>query len=159
MRSSECGIRNVTPTRWIVGFKFRIPHSAFRIRSILHSALGLTLIEVLLSLVILATSVTVILQALARSAAALSLARNTLAAYTFSSATLSDAALMLYQRKDPSGEGSFRQGPELFRWTLTASPWAEAPGVDEVTLEVAWTQSGQAYARSVATLHRIPPTE
>ena len=124
-----------------------------------HPAFGLTLIEILLSLVILSTAVTFIMQALARGAVALHVAKNLIGAYAFADAKLADAQLALAQHKDPSGSGSFRQGRDPFEWTMAIAPWADALGVDEVTLQVAWQQGGQRYTRDVALLHRVPPSE
>ena len=126
----------------------------------IHGCLrGLTLIEILLSIVILSSAVTIIMQAMARSVSALHLAQHTITAYAFANAKLADVELELAQQKDPSGSGSFREGRDLFRWSVDVVPWVDSPGVEHVSLTVMWTQRGQAYTREVAMLHRVPLTE
>ena len=120
---------------------------------------GLTLVEILLSIVILSSAVTVIMQAMARSVSALHLAQNMITAYAFANAKLADVELELAQRQDPSGSGSFREGRDLFQWSVDVVPWVDSPGVDHVSLAVTWTQSGHAYVREVAMLHRVPSIE
>ena len=97
------------------------------------------LIEILLSVAILAAGIVVIMQALARGAYALTFAENQLRAYTFARSKLVDLDMSFRRGVEPVDHGEFRIGHEQFRWGLMAAP-LEEPRLQVVTLTVAWRQ-------------------
>ncbi|MBI4598496.1 MAG: prepilin-type N-terminal cleavage/methylation domain-containing protein [Candidatus Omnitrophica bacterium] len=117
---------------------------------------GVSLIEVLISVAILAAGMAVILQGLVRSAYTLSVARNRLRAYSFASAKLTEVELGIHQRAELRPEGSFRIGRETFRWQLTVAP--ATPTTQEAALAVEWQQAGHPYRIHTASMMPIPAT-
>ena len=119
----------------------------------------MTLVEILISVAILATGAVLILQALARGAQALSLARSRAVAYAFASAKMADVELATAQGKDVTPEGQFRAGHESFHWHLEAVPTADEPELQLVTLTVGWRQGRDAYTTNVSTMTPLPKKE
>ncbi len=135
VRSSECGVRS--------GFSS-------------HSALGLTLIEILISVAILSAAVTLILQGLVRGAYVLSVTEHRLKAYVFAMSKLADLETELRQGTQPlSQDGEFREGPLRFEWRVDCAPVLEEPMLELVTLTVSWRQGRQTYAMPVSLIHRL----
>jgi type II secretion system protein I len=121
-----------------------------------NSLRGLTLVEILVSIAILAGATVFVLQALVRGAHALSLARNRMRAYTFASAKMADLELQFRQGLSPDPAGRFRVGRDQFLWRVSAEPSASDPRLERVTLTVSWQQGAHAYATHLGTLRRIP---
>ena len=115
---------------------------------------GFTLIEVLVSIAILASAVVLILQAFVRGAYVMALAKNRLRAYTFASAKMADVELALQHGREPDPDGRFSAGREQFRWRLDRAP-ADDPQLERVTLTVSWRQGRRAYESHTATLRRL----
>lgn len=120
---------------------------------------GLTLIEVMVSVAILASASVLILQALARGAHTLALAKNRLRAYTFASAKLPDVELSLAQGNPPTTAGEFRAGHDQFEWRVDTLADPDTPELQQITLTVAWRQGPTPYETRVGTLRYIPPEE
>ena len=117
---------------------------------------GFTLIEILISVALLAFGVALILQGLARGAYALALATNRLRAYEFAGAKLADVEL-----SGDSGKthGRFHMGSEEFEWTVDAAPLPDEETLELVTLTVGWQQGRREYAESASAVRRRPPEE
>ena len=130
-------------------------HSAFRIP---HSALGLTLVEVLISIAILAVGAVLIMQALARGAQALALARHRATAYSFAVSKLADLDITSARGSTPKTAGQFGTGPDRFDWHVEVAP-LEVPSLQVVTLTVEWRQGGQRYESSFSTVQQAPPED
>ena len=107
---------------------------------------GMTLVEVLLSVVILASATVLILQALARGAVGLAIAANRSRAYAFASTKLADVELSFAQGLNPAPKGNFRMGDTPFHWELAMSQAIEDPELQVVTLTVDWNQGRGEYA-------------
>ena len=122
MRNSELGIRNFRYSA------LRIPHSEF----------GLTLVEILVSVAILAAGTVLVLQALGRGAYLLTVARQRSNAYAFSAAKMADLELSLRQGGEPQTKGRFGQGRDQFVWQADVSPARESPNLALVMLTVSW---------------------
>jgi hypothetical protein len=121
----------------------------------------LTLVEVLISVAILATGAGMVLQALARGAHALATARHRATAYAFSAAKLADVRQRLDQGTLDKTAGEFRSGTGQYRWDVATSPLAidpvsGAPMLELVTLTVGWTQGRHDYAEEFAYVRRVP---
>ncbi len=117
---------------------------------------GLTLIEILVSVVILASAVVFIMQALARSTFTLALAKNRLAAYAFSSAKMAELETAYAQGAVPKeGAGHFRVGRDEFDWRVDASASSEDPQLERVTPTVEWRQGSNAYESQMSMLQRV----
>ena len=116
----------------------------------------MTLIEILISVIILSTSLVFILQACARGAYVLTQSYYRLKAYAFASAKMADLELAFHQGVIPKADGEFRVGRELFRWQVATRPFSEDPQFELVTLSVGWHQGLNAYESRVETLRRIP---
>ena len=119
---------------------------------------GLTLVEILVAVAILATGGVLILQALARGAYTLKVAENRRHAYIFSQAKMADLDMSLKQGLEPTTRGQFRMGREQFRWDVYTSP-TEEPELQLVTLRVAWRQGQHDYASQFSTLVRVKEEE
>ena len=118
---------------------------------------GLTFVEILISVAILAGAVVLIMQALARGAYLMRLAENRLLAYTFATAKMADLETSLRQGEVPKLFGEFRNGLERFDWRVHADP-EEDPRLERLTLTVEWRQGRDAYQSSVSLLRRLPVT-
>ena len=119
---------------------------------------GLTLVEILVAVAILATGGVLILQALARGAYALNVAENRRWAYVFSQAKMADLDMSLKQGLEPKTHGEFRMGREQFRWDVDTFATDE-PELQLVTLTVAWRQGRHDYASQFSTLVRVEVEE
>jgi hypothetical protein len=117
------------------------------------------LIEILISVAILASASVLILQAFARGAYALAAADRRFQAYSFTTSKMADVELALQQGLLPTPEGEFRKGREMFRWRVETAPSDEDPRFERVTLIVEWSQGRQPYASEVTLLRRLPEEE
>ena len=119
---------------------------------------GLTLIEVLVSIVILSTGVALVLPAFARIVHAQELAARSTQAYLFAVSKIAEVELSALQGIVPTEveEGSFRVGQQPYVWELSAVPVAEDPQVHLVTLDVAWRFGQDHSTRNFSTLVRVP---
>ena len=115
-----------------------------------------TLIEILVSVAILASAIVLIMQAFARGAYALSLSRNRLRAYTFAAAKMADLELGVRQGIPPKPDGQFRIGQDRFHWQVSAAPIPDEPALALVTLTVGWTQGRREYTSQTSLVTRIP---
>ena len=120
---------------------------------------GFTLIEILVSVIILSTAVVFLMQALARSSFALALATKRLNAYAFSAATMADLELAARQGAIPARTGQFRSGPDQFGWRVEPVVSSEDPQLELVTLTVEWHQGRHAYESQTSLLHRLAKAE
>ena len=116
---------------------------------------GLTLIEILVSVTILATAVVLIMQAFVRGAYMVSVATHRLNAYAFSSAKMADLELSVRQGFVPEPRGRFRMGQDQYEWHVEIVPSIEDPELETLTLTVGWRQGPHAYETSVSTLKRV----
>lgn len=119
-------------------------------------ATGFTLVEILISVAILASAVVFIMQALARGAYALSLGGNQMRAYTFASAKMADLEVALSQGEDVDKQGSARSSRDQFRWRVATSPVEDEPQLQLVTLTVEWNQGSRTYESAYSLLRRLP---
>ena len=116
---------------------------------------GLTLIEILISVVILAFASVLILQALAKGAYTLNVAKNRMRAYAFACAKMADLELSFKQGARPAPTGEFRVGRDRFQWRVETSKLPERPPLERVTLTVQWHQGRKAYESQVSTFERV----
>jgi prepilin-type N-terminal cleavage/methylation domain-containing protein len=116
---------------------------------------GLTLIELLISVAILAGAVVLIMQAFARGASALAFAKHRMRAFQFASAKLVEAELAAAAGKTPDLKGSFRVGRDRFEWHLAAEPAFDEPELELLTLTVDWRQGRTPYDLHLSTLKRV----
>jgi hypothetical protein len=116
----------------------------------------LTLVEILISVAILAVGAVLIMQALARGAYALSAAHVRSQVYAFSAAKMADLELSLQQGVAPNTEGQFGVGREQIRWRVKTTLVDDEPELQLVTLIVSWRQGRHDYESSVATVQRVP---
>ena len=121
---------------------------------------GFTLIEILVSVAILASAMVFILQALARSAYTLSVASDRLNAYVVSAQKMADLELALWQRQVPDPKGHVRLGRQEFDWHVDSSPMSvDDPQLEVVTLTVSWYRDRKPYASQVNLLRRVSPDQ
>ncbi len=118
--------------------------------------LGFTLVEVLVSITILAASVTVIMQALAHGAAALHGAETRLKAYLVTNQVMADLELQLQQSLPVGLKGRSGQGRDEFRWQVSQEPLANDEQMELVTMALSWEDAGRQYGTVVNLLHRLP---
>ena len=117
---------------------------------------GFSLIEILVSVAILAGALALILQGLVRGAYALSVAKHRLQAYAFSTAKMAEVELLARTGEAPTTEGSFRAGRDNFAWQLQAAPISDSDRLELVTLIVNWRQGQRPYDVRTSLLRRLP---
>lgn len=128
---------------------------------------GLTLIEVLVAVAILASSAVGVLQALGTVAHALALGEQRLSAYEFAASKMEELKLeaLQIQSSDPdplkplNTHGSFRLGMQPFRWEVTSQAVSADSGLGSMTLTVGWIRGAQEYENRFSTLFRLPVEE
>ena len=118
---------------------------------------GFTLVEVLISIAILAVGAVLIMQALVRGAYALTVASNRSTVYSFAAAKLTDLELSTRQGVAQKSSGRFGSGAGQFEWQVDASPLDDEPQLSLVTLTVAWRQGRHRYESHFSTVQRLPP--
>ncbi len=121
---------------------------------------GLTLVELLVSIVILSFGTVLIAQALVRIAQAQAIGERYDQAYLFLASKM--AELELSVRTEGSltdGEhGSFRVEAQAYQWRVSAQPFAEdVPEMQVVAMTVSWDYAGHAYQRQADTVFFMPP--
>ena len=116
---------------------------------------GLTLIELLISVAILASAAVIIMQALARGAYTLALAHNRLRAYAFCASKMADLETHFRDANPLDTHGEFRNGRDQFQWHVETSPVSDDPPFELVTLTVGWQQGRAAYESQVSALRRV----
>ena len=123
---------------------------------------GFTLVEVLVSVAILAVGAPLIMHALARASYAHAVAEHHAQAYLFAASKLSEielAARETRELKDHYEEGSFRIGNQAFEWQVVATPAADDQDLASVLLTLSWRHGADVYERRFETLLRLPPEE
>ena len=118
----------------------------------------MTLVEVLVSIAILAAGATIIMQSLARGAHALALSQRRVTAYGFAASKLADLELAAAQGETVRTAGAFGVGKDRFEWRLEPAP-LEVPSLQTVTLTVEWRQGGQRYESRFSTVQPVPPED
>ena len=120
---------------------------------------GLTLVEVLVSLVILSVGAVTILQAMVRISHAQALATYQSKAYLFALSKLGDVEVAFREGKDveASDTGTVRMGEHAFQWELVATPLVKESLVRVVSLAVRWRAGTRAFQRRFETQLRLPP--
>ena len=145
---------------WILDFRFHSkiqnPKSKIRPASVFRG--GLTLVEVLVSVVIIAIGTVVVMQALARVAQAQVVADDRVQASLVASAKMVEAELATVDGTPLSEHdgGHLRVNEQPFDWTLSAAASAEDPQVQAITLAVSWSRGQKTYRQEVSTLVRLP---
>lgn len=125
------------------------------------SSRGLTLIEVLVSVVILAVGAVAIAQALAKASEAQAIADDYAAANLLALSKMADVELA-FRKGEPVEDGqtgSVRLGLRSFDWQVAAAPLMDDPNTSTVTLVVNWRRGRTPYERRVDTLLRLPLVE
>ncbi len=118
---------------------------------------GFTLVEVLISVLILSIGSVVILQAMAQASSAITLSECRREAVLFSAGKMAETELVLRRALDleETDGGSFRIGDQPFTWTLTCGK-AKGPGPRELSLTVAWERGRDSYSHQVQTVLMRP---
>ena len=118
---------------------------------------GLTLIEVLVSVVILSAGAVVLTQSLAGAAHAQAVAELRMQAYLLAASKLGELELLAARGEplSPQEEGVIRVDGQVFDWSATASPLT-IDLVQTVQLRVSWRQGSRAYTQQMDTAVRLP---
>lgn len=120
---------------------------------------GLTLIELLVAVVILATSAVFVMGALARAAEAQAIADEQRCAYLFGLEKMAALEVGFFSGQEiaEKEEGSFLVGAQRFAWrTVARHPDEARPEVTAVALTVAWRRGEQDYAQQYRTTFTRP---
>ena len=118
---------------------------------------GLTLIEVLVSVVMLATGTVFIMHAFASAAEAHARLERQTAAWLFAVSKIDEVALALQEGQElGDDEGTFRSGDQLFVWTVHSEPDAEDPQMLAAGITVTWQRGTDRYERQLRTTVRVP---
>ncbi|MCM8812144.1 MAG: prepilin-type N-terminal cleavage/methylation domain-containing protein [Candidatus Omnitrophica bacterium] len=101
---------------------------------------GLTLIEVLGAIVLIAIAGVGSLQALAAISRAIQTAESRVIAYQFASSKFGDLQVTFFEKRsfDISEEGSFRQGGIEYRWFARAEEVEEGTSLGQLSVGVDW---------------------
>ncbi len=120
---------------------------------------GLTLIEVLVSVVILSTGSVLILQALAKVAEAQARLDDQANLYLFAISKMAEAELAVETGALPRDQesGSFRVESQTFDWALSVSPAVDDPQVYTIGLDVEVRNPSRPLSQRVETVLRVPP--
>lgn len=135
---------------------------------------GLTLIEVLVSIVILSTAMVFILQSMARVAETQRITEQRVKAYLLSASLMTDSqmAILDAEKLPQDKRGTLREGLDPFSWNLAWIPWYDtatpppAAGeklpptplvLEELTLT--WQQGSQSPGTALRTLVPVPKAE
>lgn len=116
---------------------------------------GLTLIEILVTLVILSGGSVFVLQALGQGAQVLARAKTQLVVYQFARTKMADVEIGLRQGKELALRGRFQASGQEFRWRVHARP-LEEPELELVTLTIDWNLGRYAYESNFSTVTRVP---
>ncbi len=119
---------------------------------------GFTLVEVLISVAILALSTVVILQALARGAHATRRAQTRLSAYAFVAQKLAELELTWKQGATPATDGVFQSGQTRFTWQLGHTVLPDHARLECVILNVLSTQGRDQETAPMTLLRRVDST-
>jgi hypothetical protein len=119
----------------------------------------LTLIEVLISIAILAIGQVLIMQALARGAHALSVAERRSTAYAFAAAKLADINLRARQGEAIDMDGRFGSGRSAFEWRIDRFPQPDHPAIELLTLTIDWPQGKHRVASSFSAVRQLSEVE
>ena len=130
-----------------------LPASRFQLLASRHR--GLTLIELLISVAILASAAVLIMQALARGAYTLALADNRLKAYAFCATKMADLEMQFNSAAALDTHGEFRSGRDQFEWHVESSAISDDPTLELITLTVGWQQGRDAYTSHVSALRHL----
>jgi hypothetical protein len=117
---------------------------------------GITLVEILVSVAILAAAVVLIMQALLRGAYASTLAEQRFHAYAFSVGKLADLEMALHTGQTLAPHGRFRMGNDQFTWQLETAPLPEDAQLELMTLTVGWGTGRQERSTQMGLLRRVP---
>ncbi len=119
---------------------------------------GLTLIEVLVSVVILSCGAVAVMQGLARAAYAASVAEQQTAAHVFALSKMSELELAVRRQEPlkPQESGDVRVGEQTYRWEVTAKPISDDSNLQYVSLVVSWSVGLRNYAHEIVTWLPMP---
>jgi prepilin-type N-terminal cleavage/methylation domain-containing protein len=119
---------------------------------------GFTLVELLISIAILAMGSVLLTQALARGAHALVLAHHRATAHSFAAAKMADLELGLRYGAEIKPSGQFGAGRNRFTWQVERTA-ADLPDLELVTLTVGWKQGRHDHYARFSAVHKIPDAE
>ncbi|MBI4355994.1 MAG: prepilin-type N-terminal cleavage/methylation domain-containing protein [Candidatus Omnitrophica bacterium] len=121
---------------------------------------GLTLVEVLLSVVLLATAAVFVLQGLAGISRAMTIAESRNTAYAFSLSKMAELEIAARRGRLPMEQpehGSFREGRQPYAWTVTAAAVPEHPELASLEMAVHWRQGRDDRALRIETVVSAKP--
>lgn len=121
---------------------------------------GLTLVELLMSVVILSVGAVFIMQALVKISSAHVIAENQAQASLLAMSKMAEVELAVQAgafSEDPEQGGSVRVGAQAFTWSATAAPLADDPTRTRIYLTVSWRRGESAGERQLETILRLPP--
>jgi len=130
---------------------FQHPASSFQLRD-----RGLTLIEVLVSVVLLAGGGVLVMQALAQVSHALTISQQQSQAYLFALSKMADLELAVREDGELDRvEGRFDVGRDQAAWDVSSRYVADDPQLLAVTLRVVWPIGRPTSERHLETLLRM----
>ena len=115
------------------------------------------MIELLVSVVILASGAVLVMQGLAKAAQATLVIDQHEGAYLFALSKMADVEVAARAGKEllEHEGGTFRREGQAYEWEVVTSSMDD-PQVKDVTLTVSWRAGSQAYDRRFETLVRTP---
>lgn len=121
---------------------------------------GLTLIELLVSIVILSVGAIFVLRAYAKTAHALMIAEDRFNSYVFSVSKMAEKEMALREGLDveTGEEGTFQVEGQRFDWDIAVEPLSEEQ-LNLMTLTVVWRRAGHTFEDHIQTLFKPPEVD
>lgn len=108
---------------------------------------GFTLIEVLVTLLLIGLVIPAIMRAITSAAAAGSSARHSSAAASLAKSELASLILSVSQGQTPTLSGEMDQNGFQYFWSATVNPWNQDQtnvGIQDIDITMRWTEGGRA---------------
>jgi hypothetical protein len=108
----------------------------------------------MISVVILSMGAVLVMQALGRVASAMALEerRGQAALFAFSKMAEVELAVRSRQPLEENSRGDFQAGEQRFEWNLSATPVADGPPGESVSLIVTWNDGRQSHEHRFDTV-------
>jgi type II secretion system protein I len=119
------------------------------------SVRGFTLIEVLVTLLLIGIVIPAILHAITSAAMAGSSARHRNDAAALANSQLASIILAVSQGQNPNLTGEEEQDGFNYNWQATVTPWNQdtsSMGIQDIDLTMKWTEGGRNESMTVSSL-------
>jgi type II secretion system protein I len=122
-------------------------------KSAIHA--GFTLIEVLVTLLLIGLVIPAIMHAITTAAVAGATARHRNDAAALASSQMTSLILAVSQGQTPATSGQFDQDGFQYAWQATINPWNQdttSMGIQDIDLTLKWTEGGHPQLMTLSSL-------